>query len=499
MQTTVPNRQIFPASLFVEDRACLIVGGGKIAAHKASLLLQAGAVVTIVAPQLGPALLALVDAQKLCWRPREFAPQDVDGAFLAFAATNDRSVNRQVLQACQQAHVLCCCVDGNWVNSDFVTPATLRTDELTVAVSTAGRSCRRSRLVKANLSRHIEMVATADLLVLGTSHNYLHVDQREPYHLNGARLQQASAMIMQVWGVHEFMLLNTCNRIELMAVVAQQAPPLLPLLQRILGFDHLQPDSYYCKNGYDAFAHSAVLSAGLLSQTPGEKHIVAQLKDTFNTAGAAGYAGAMMQEWVNSTLHLSKLIREHTSPLLRNEEVEDLCLNFLAAGQGQLSQQRILLLGAGMVGKELLSRLQQFGCQVDWCYHVNRPELPAAWQPQVRLGTFNELRHWLPQADVIICATGSSGHVLHCGHAPFFDQEKPVRIVDLSMPRNVAPTLHGLMANVTVTDLEDLKHWYRRCAADMAQVFEISKNVVDEHRQLYDKILYHFQGGNAQQ
>jgi len=56
-----------------------------------------------------------------------------------------------------------------------------------------GRSCRQARLVKENLHRHIETLETADLLVLGMSHEQLSVQEREPYHLVGGELDRVGA------------------------------------------------------------------------------------------------------------------------------------------------------------------------------------------------------------------------------------------------------------------------------------------------------------------
>jgi glutamyl-tRNA reductase len=108
----------------------------------------------------------------------------------------------------------------------------------------------------------------------------------------------------------------------------------------------------------------------------------------------------------------------------------------------------------------------------------------------------NEVRDNLASADVVLCATASEGHVLHMGHAPFFDQERCTVVVDLAMPRNVAPELDGVADSIRVLDLDDLKHWYRREKADMARIFEISNNVLEQHRDMYDKLLTSFQGRN---
>ena len=204
------------------------------------------------ADQLNEELAALLAEGAFKHHAREFLPADVAHQFLVFAATDVRAVNKSVLDACQKAKVLVCAVDECWPSGDFLTPATLRKDELTVSISSSGQSCRRSRLIKENLGRHLEMVETAELLVMGTSHDYLTVEQREPFHLVGNRLEQTGRMLLHVWGVHEFMLLNTCNRVELVAAVARDEN-LEILLKRILGFDHLRADGFYVKRSLDAF------------------------------------------------------------------------------------------------------------------------------------------------------------------------------------------------------------------------------------------------------
>ena len=68
--------------------------------------------------------------------------------------------------------------------------------------------------------------------------------------------------------------------------------------------------------------------------------------------------------------------------------------------------------------------------------------------------------------------------------------------MDLAMPRNVEPALDNLTPDLKVVDLDGLKRWYHREILDMAKVFELSKLLVSEHRELYDKIIQSFQGGN---
>jgi glutamyl-tRNA reductase len=492
------GRKVMPVSLLAQDRKCLVVGGGRIAFRKLGHLIDAGAAVTVVSPDISDEVAALREQGQIQCVARRFEPSDLDGVFLAFAATDNEEVNASVLAECRQRDVLCCAVDRNWRESDFVTPATIRKDELTVSVSTSGQSCRRSRMIKASLARHLDKVDSADLMIMGTSHEFLTVGEREPYHLAGKRLEMMGSMLMQIWGIHEFMILNTCNRIELHVVAADHEETRL-LLERLMGFDGLNPSGFYVKRGMDAFRHSAVLLAGLLSQTPGENHIVAQVKNAVADAVERGWGAGMLQGWLSSSMHVAKHIRAETQPLLRDFEIEDLCLDYLVSEQSEFLEAPLMVLGAGVVGcgvvKRFLARSPRGTCI--WCYHVNRPDIAEDVTDRITLCDFNALRDKLASASAIVCATSSPGHVLHQGHAPFLDQEHEVSIVDLAMPRNVAPELDGVTSSIHVVDLDDLKHWYRREAADMSQIMERSYRITTEHQEMYEKLTSSFQGGNT--
>lgn len=495
MRNETHSRTIFPAGLLIEDRPCLVVGSGKIAAHKTQLLLDAKAKVTVVGPHPDEEINALVAANSIDYIQREFEDSDIKGAFLVFAATNDKHANKGIIACCRANNILCCTVDGNWTSSDFVTPATLRKDGLTVSISSGGKSCRRSRLVKENIARHIEMVESADLIVIGTSHHQMPIQRREPFHLVGPRMNATGKMLMQVWGIHEFMLLNTCNRIEFIGVVAREAG-IVDLLKRIMAFFHLKEEEYYVKRGFEAFEHVAVVSAGLLSQSPGENHIVAQVKEALEYSTQQKWAGGMIQEWIGAALHVSADIRQVTEPLLGILEIEDLSINYLKTNFKPLENKRIMILGTGMVGSGLISRFLKLGNEVEWCYHVNKPEVQESWPKRYNISTLNELPVTLPKVDVVICTTSSPGYVLHRGHAPFFNQDKDILIIDLAIPRNVEPSMDGLTPNLKVVDLDGLKRWYHKEILDMVKVFELSKQVVLEHKELCDKIVRSFQSDN---
>ena len=160
MRKTTRARKILPVDLLIENRRCLVVGGGAIAARKAGHLLHAGARVTVVCPEAGEVVQALASKRRVRLVRREFRVEDVRGCTVVFAATDRPAVNRRVLAACRARGVLCSAADANWTRGSFVTPAICRHGGLTVTVSTGGASCRRARVVKDRLGEWLTTLDT---------------------------------------------------------------------------------------------------------------------------------------------------------------------------------------------------------------------------------------------------------------------------------------------------------------------------------------------------
>jgi glutamyl-tRNA reductase len=481
-------------SLLVEQKPCLVVGGGKVAVRKVGGLLDAGASVTVVSPEIDEGLAEWVEAGRIRHIRREFADDDPQGHVLVFAATGSRFVNRQVLAACRVRRVFCCPVDGNWTEGDFVTPATFRKANLTVSVSTGGQSCRRSRLIKESLARHVDMVDSADCVVIGTSHHQLALGERERFHLRGSRLEEAGRMLMHVWGLHEFMLLDTCNRVELLAVKTRSAGTREVLL-RIMGFDRMSSDQYYVKRGFEAFEHAALLTAGLLSQMPGENHIVSQVKEALALAAERGWAGGMMAEWMAAALHVSKDIRRQMPTMAGHGEIEDACIGYLAAADTP-ADARIVVLGTGVVGRGIVHRLVAAGRTCEWLYHRNAP-IGDAIPQGVRLRSWDALTACLRRADVVISATASEEPVLGPSMAESFESGRPVLLLDLATPRNIDPALAAALPKARLADLDALKAWYWEKAGSLDPLLKSGRDTIHEHRAMYAAIIESFQNRDA--
>ena len=140
----------FPLFLDLAGKPVLLVGGGEVAARKYSLLGEAGAVVTIVAPQLGSELAEAVSRGAAAHVARVFEIADVHGQWLVVAATDDRAVNAAVAGAANAARIPCNVVDDRELSS-FIMPAIIDRSPVQIAVSTGGTSPVLARLIRERL------------------------------------------------------------------------------------------------------------------------------------------------------------------------------------------------------------------------------------------------------------------------------------------------------------------------------------------------------------
>lgn len=478
-----------PVNLLVKGRPCLVVGAGAVAARKVKALLAAGATVQVVAPEVCRELAGAVAAGEIEYAARRFAPADVAGKRLVFAATNERAVNRAVLDAARKAGALCGCVDSNWADGDFVTPAVLQQEGLTVAVSTGGQSCRRARTIKNLLARCLDQTGPAEWLVVGTSHAQLTLAEREGFQLAGDRLKEAGDMLSRTMGMHEFMLLVTCNRVEWVGVASKVAG-LDRLAERILGLDRLRPEQRYCLRGRAAYDHLALVTAGMLSQSPGEHHVAAQVKAALELARRQGWAGALLQAWVASALHVSKHIKNEATPLLRTVEIEDVAVAYAETEFGRdWRAHTILVIGSGSVGQGLVEQALARHGRIVWCYHRNRPKTEAARDRRVQLVPFARLPESLGSSHIVFCAVNASGAVLQAEHAPYLDGERRVLLVDLGVPRNVDPALGALLRKAELVNLDRLKRWAAEKHGNLDRIMTLCRRILEQHDEEYHALV----------
>ncbi len=140
----------YPLFALLEDRACLVVGGGAVGERKVQDLLRAGARVTVVSRDLTPRLTELAAAGHLVFIQGDFDPRHLEGMTLVVGATDDREVNRRVSAAAQARGLFVNIVDAPELCT-FIVPAQVHRGPLTIAVSTGGASPALARQLREEL------------------------------------------------------------------------------------------------------------------------------------------------------------------------------------------------------------------------------------------------------------------------------------------------------------------------------------------------------------
>jgi len=151
---------LLPIALNLKDAPCLVVGGGEIGARKVRSLLECGAHVKVVSPQLCDALEAMrADIEysiehSFEYSKRVFECRDCEKMRLVFACTNSRAVNEEIARAAHFFNALCNVADES-SESDFTNMAVVRRGEITVAISTSGGSPALSKRLKTEIENAV--------------------------------------------------------------------------------------------------------------------------------------------------------------------------------------------------------------------------------------------------------------------------------------------------------------------------------------------------------
>ena len=155
----------YPVFLNINGKKCVVVGGGQVALRKVKTLLEHGAVVEVVSPNLGSELSQLAESGQIRLLQRSYRAGDLQDAVIVIAATNDRNTNLEVAKEARKRGVLVNVVDDA-ESSDFIAPSYLRRGDVTIAVSTGGRSPALARKIRTRLEKDFgdEYAALALLL-----------------------------------------------------------------------------------------------------------------------------------------------------------------------------------------------------------------------------------------------------------------------------------------------------------------------------------------------
>lgn len=143
-----------PIFVSIRNKPCVVIGGGPVATRKVSSLIDSGADITVISPVITKEIQQQLASDHLKYHAREFTETDLAGAYLVFAATDNREVNRKIGELAQAQHQLVNIADDP-DHCNFVLPSVLDRSPVVIAVSTGGASPVLARQLRMQLEAMI--------------------------------------------------------------------------------------------------------------------------------------------------------------------------------------------------------------------------------------------------------------------------------------------------------------------------------------------------------
>lgn len=144
----------YPIFLKIKGKRCIVVGGGQVALRKIKMLLEHQADIEVISPVLCSKLQELADNEQVHVIPRQYQKGDLRGATIVISATDNADINREVIEEARRSAILINVVDSP-KESDFIVPSYLRQGDISVAISTGGRSPALARKIRTILEREL--------------------------------------------------------------------------------------------------------------------------------------------------------------------------------------------------------------------------------------------------------------------------------------------------------------------------------------------------------
>lgn len=146
--------RFLPVAIDLHGKSCVVVGGGEIGTRKVSTLLRAGAIVTVISPEVSVPLTEVIEAGRVHWIAEAFREELLGEAYLIVVATDDELLNAEIVRLADRRRALVC--DASSADrSQVIFGALLQRDDLTVAVFTGGRDPGKSRRTRDKIERFL--------------------------------------------------------------------------------------------------------------------------------------------------------------------------------------------------------------------------------------------------------------------------------------------------------------------------------------------------------
>jgi len=298
-------------------------------------------------------------------------------------------------------------------------------------------------------------------LVTGLNHKTAPVELRERLAFAKDSLSDATRELLASPGVHEAMILSTCNRVELLVSHNGTDPNLPRFLAEHFALDRtvLEPHLYRYQDE-EAIRHMFRVAASLDSMVVGEAQILGQVKQSWSVARELGAIRGPLDKLLQGAFTAAKRVRSETEIGSSSVSIASVAVDLARRIFGSLDGKKILIVGAGKMSELAARHLMEHGA--DSILVANRTYDRAIRVAEQFLGQairFEDLHSRAHEADIIITSTGSSHHIFGMEQAQQIlhrRKGRPVFVIDIAVPRDVDPQINRL-EGIFLYDIDDLQ------------------------------------------
>lgn len=303
-----------------------------------------------------------------------------------------------------------------------------------------------------------------NITMIGLNHRSAPIEIREQFAFPKTSLDEALTRLKSDVQIQEGVILSTCNRVEIYALGLPGEKINGALANFLTSFHKVTPSScekyLYTFSGIKAIKHLFRVSSSLDSQILGETQILGQVKDAYLKARQTGAVKRVFPFIFEQALKVGKRARSQTQIGYGAVSVSTAAVEMARKIFGDLSEKKILIIGAGKIGELTAEYLYSRGAQM---VLVANRTLKRAQQLAKKFNgkaiAFDEFPSNMLKADIIISSVNSPHILLEkimMEKVMTGRNGRPVFIIDLGMPRNIDPNVNTLN-NVYVYNLDDLK------------------------------------------
>lgn len=326
------------------------------------------------------------------------------------------------------------------------------------------------------------------IVVVGLSHKTAPVEIREKLAVPESRHGEALARLCSYPGIKEGMLLSTCNRVEVYAVV-EELEPGYGRIQEFLADAHLSLSSeqltphLYWQTGDRAIAHLFRVASSLDSMIVGESQILGQLKDAFETAMAHKTTGVILNKVVKKAISVAKRVRTDTRIAETAVSVSYAAVELAKKIFSDLSDKTVLLIGAGEMAKLAARHFIASGVRhVRVTTRTPQHAIELAGRFNGTAVPFEQFREEMAAADIVLVSTGAAHYLMNgddVQRAVRLRMNRPIFLIDISVPRNIDPSVRHV-DNAFLFDIDDLKFRVEKNRGERLQEAEKAEHLVVE-------------------